>query len=82
MAYLITLQEGGAGMPRSNPSTETRTCAVCETEFSFVRTVGQAPQLCGDECRREATRRRVRRHYKRLTDARDQLKALQATQAA
>jgi hypothetical protein len=57
---------------------EHRECTVCQKPFSFMRTVGRPPELCGSDCRRIATRLRQRRWKARLIAARDQLAELQA----
>ena len=69
-------------MPDSTITTEARTCAVCAETFEFAVRGGRKPLLCSDGCRRISARLRVRRYHKRLTDARDQLAALQVAQTA
>jgi hypothetical protein len=69
-------------MTDSNNTVQAGECMVCHQEFTYTVRPGRPPQLCGDECRRVAGRLRVRRYHKRLTDARDQLAALRAAQAA
>jgi hypothetical protein len=61
----------------TNVERET-TCLVCHEAFSYTVRPGRPPGICGEACRAESRRVRLRRYYKTLTDARDQLAALQA----
>jgi hypothetical protein len=65
-------------MTDSTASVQAAECMICHAEFAYTVRPGRRPQICGSDCRRVATRYRVHRRYKKLTDARDQLAAIQA----
>jgi len=61
---------------------EIRTCVICDEPFTFMRTVGRPPSICGPACRLESNRRRQARWFARFREARMQLEALQAADVA
>jgi len=50
---------------------------ICNQPFTYVRTVGRPPSLCGAECRRESNRRRQERWFARMKEAKARLAELQ-----
>lgn len=61
---------------------ESRECSVCGQPFEFMRTVGRPPEKCSQACRRKANTIKHKAYMRRLTEAREQLKALQAAAQA
>ncbi len=60
------------------PDAITRVCTVCDEPFEATRTGGRRATKCSATCRRRAASRHQQAYMRRLIEAREQLRAIQA----